>query len=206
MKITTHTNLDQFISHLTDLEKKQIPFATSRALNDVAKQMQAKVIDKTEANFDNRKKWYRAGSPIGIKVHRSTKQDLTAGIYTKAHFGALQEDGGIKSATQSHNLAIPLQDIPKKYRNNKPGLSGARRAMQEKGKRGAFIAIGKSGKLGMYRRKTKKRYPLKLLFRLQPSAKIQKRWGFKDAAEREARQRFVSAFHQRLIEAIASMR
>lgn len=205
MDVKFESNLDEFVAHLSDLEKKQLPFATSRALNDVAKDMQAKVISATENNFNNTKKWWSPNQPLGIKTALSKKQDLTASVFTRAYFGVLQEEGGVKTATKTANLAIPLDDIQKKYQTNRPGLSGAKRALQDTGKRKPFIIMA-NGKLGMYQRTTKKRFPLKLLFRLQPSARTQKRWGFKDAAEGEARQRFVSAFKRRLIEAIGSMR
>jgi hypothetical protein len=205
MDIDIKTNLDEFVAHLSDLEKKQLPFATSRALNDVAKDMQAKVIDATTSHFNNTKQWYLPGRPLGIKRIFSDKRDLTSGVFTKAPFGILQEEGGVKTATKTANLAIPLDDIQKKYKTNRPGLSGAKRALQETGKRKPFIIMA-NGKLGMYQRTTKKRFPLKLLFRLQPSARTEKRWGFKDAAEGEARRRFVSAFQKRLIEAIESMK
>lgn len=91
---------------------KYIANGISTGLTKTAKEAQTAVIFKIGSTFKNRTPWYSQSSPIGIKVKAATGETLSAEISTRAYFGPLQEQGGIKLPFSSTHLAIPAKGGP----------------------------------------------------------------------------------------------
>tara|TARA_B100001179_G_scaffold225397_1_gene205232 strand:+ start:129 stop:731 length:603 start_codon:yes stop_codon:yes gene_type:complete len=184
-------NIKEMTRWLNSVQRKQIPFATSRALNDTAIDGQKSIIAAIPRIFKSRKKWWLKQQPTGIKVKFSNKRDLTATVHTSAYFAEIQEKGGIKTPKRGRNLAIPTNDVPKKYRTS----HGAKDMMREKNN--VF-----STPKGVFKRTGKKK--LTLLWSLAPTAKIKARFGFVKILEKVVKRRFKKHFETRLRQAMAT--
>jgi hypothetical protein len=104
---------------LTDLQQNQVPYAVSRALNDTADEVQAKILETLPSEFTLRTGWYNPWTPFGFKVKKSTKSDLRAAISTVAPWMTMQETGGTKVAHNGHQyICIPTDNV----RPNKSSL------------------------------------------------------------------------------------
>lgn len=184
-------NIAEMTKWLDNIQRKQIPYATSRALNDTAVDAQKAIVDKIPSTFANRKKWWLKQQPTGIKVKFSKKTDLTATVHTSAYFAGIQERGGVKAPKSGRNLAIPTAQVPKKYRTS----HGAKQMLAEKKK---VFATPK----GVFRRKSKKK--IEVLWTFSPRASIKPRFKFHATAEATARRNFARNFERWLKQAIAT--
>lgn len=184
-------NVREFTKWLTDVQKQQVPYATSRALNDTAVDGQNSVQKFITGVFQNRKKWWLKQQPTGIKVKFSNKRDLHARVHTSAYFLPLQKKGGTKRPKTAKNLAIPTAAVPKKYRTS----HGAREMMADK--KNVF-----STPKGVFRRTGKKK--LTLMWSLSPSAKIKPVFEWETIITKVVNRRFGTHFKKRLEQALAS--
>lgn len=191
MEIILKDNIKQFTRWLDDVQKKQVPFATSRALNDTAVDGQNSVVAAIPHVFNNRKKWWLKQQPTGIKVRFSKKDNLHAAVHTSAYFADIQEKGGTKSPRSSKNLAIPTNFVPKKYRTS----HGAKEMLDERSN------VFRTPK-GIFRRDRKG--ATTLLWSFATSAKVPKRFGFFDILEKAVKRRFADNFKKRIDQALAS--
>ena len=193
MQIVVKDNIREFVAALNNIQRRQIPYATSRALNDTAIHAQEAVVSRIERIFNNRKKWWLKQQPTGIKVEFSRKNALTAAVYTNAYFTPLQETGGIKKPKTARKLAVPTGKVPKKYYK-----AGGAREMLEANRK-VF-----STPKGIYRRRGKKRYPIEPLFTYTPTANVKPRLEFSETIERTVNRLFAVNFQNRLDQALAN--
>ena len=144
ISINVKSNIKQFTRDLSRIEKKQVPFATARALTWTAQDVQKWLIKKIPSIFNVTKKWWLKQQPTGIKIKPAKKNHLVSSIYTKAYFANLQEEGGTKIPIKSKKLLIPSKKVPKSRRK----AGGA--ALMLKGKKvfstARGIYRGKGGK------------------------------------------------------------
>lgn len=195
ISINVKSNVKQFTRHLNRIEKKQVPFATARALTWTAQDVQKWLIKKIPSIFNVTKKWWLKQQPTGIKIKPAKKNDLVSSIYTKAYFANLQEEGGAKRPTRSKNLVIPTKKVPKSRRK----AGGA--AVMLKGKKVFSTARG------IYRRKGgKKSKTIELLFHKERSANINPRFNFKQTAHSIATRMFKRNFLRSLANALKTGR
>lgn len=194
MELRVENNIKEFTRWLTDVQKKQVPYATSRAINDVAVDGQNSIVKHITGTFKNIKKWWLKQQPTGVKVKFSNKKNLHARIFTDVYFGTRQQDGGIKKPKQGKNLAIPLPAVPRKYRTS----SGAKRMMEADKK----VFSVKGGHI--YKRKGKKQYPIQLLWIRAPQSKTLPALKFDVIIEKVVKRRFEQHFKKRLDQALAT--
>ena len=71
------SNINEIIMGLNDLEKKQIPYATSKALNDTAFQARAALTAQLVKRLDNPTPFTKRA----IRVRKATKKRLYAEVY-----------------------------------------------------------------------------------------------------------------------------
>lgn len=204
-------DIKQALPYLNRLAKKQIPYATSRALNDVAvkayRQERAKIYQQLD-----RPKPYTVS---GIRYQKSTKKDLIAGVYIKpiqSRYLRKQILGGMRRPRGGTALPVnfPLDEfgnIPGRRRGLiKKSLQFKARGRTKTGKRRKgkahyqFVADIK-GIIGIwdYRRDSRQ---LKLMARIQKTVKYKPRFKFFDNAERVGRKYFASFFYKHLENAI----
>ncbi len=191
MEIRLDSNIREFTKWLTEVQKEQVPYATSRALNDTAVDAQNSLVKAVTGIFKNRKRWWLKQQPTGIKVKFSNKRDLAARVHTSAYFAQIQQDGGVKKPKTAKNLAIPTAAVPKKYRTS----HGARDMMADK--KNVF-----STPKGVFRRTGKKK--LTLMWSLSPTATIKGVFKFGDIVTKVVNRRFEVHFKKRLDQALNS--
>lgn len=114
------SNVKEFVRYLDKVEKKQVPFATARALTWTAKESQKVLQRAMPLTFNVTKKWWGEKQPTGIKVKGADKRktDLEATVYTLAYFAKLQEEGGIKIPLGSRGILVPTESTPKSARKS----------------------------------------------------------------------------------------
>lgn len=186
--------------HLDRMQRKQLPFAIARALTKLAQEAQKEIQQEIPKRFNVTRKWWLKQQPTGIKITPATKQKLESSVYTKAYFAELQEEGGTKRPHKGSRIAVPSDNVKAK----KNRRSGAVREQASKPK--VFYANTDTGKRAMFRRRTKKPYPIEMLYTFTPTAWVRKRFKFVETAERVVRQRFKRVFEESLRKALRTAR
>ncbi|MFY9589551.1 hypothetical protein [Rickettsia endosymbiont of Halotydeus destructor] len=166
--INVNSNIKYIERYMDILEKKQLPFGTTLALNKIALLSQDRICKAIPRIFNNSRNWWDRRQRTGIKVQFATKYVRSSAVYTKAHFANIQEEGGIKRPYSGKLIAVPTANVPRKAR-----ASNALR--KEEGNKNVF-KLGNS----IYKRLPGSR--LQRLYSLTPKANIKARFGFKDMA------------------------
>jgi hypothetical protein len=187
---------------LSDLGRKQLPFATAMALNDTAESVKRVEELEIDRAFDRPTPFTRRA----LYMRRASKGRLTAQVGVKslqAKYLKLQATGGVRRPAGSA-LVVPVSARKNKYGNL------ARGAVKKSLKRAdVFVAgkrRGKTGHLraGVYQRPKRSGQPLKLLVAFEPRAEYSPRWDFQSLAMRRASGVFPDRFKARLVQAIRS--
>ena len=120
MQLNVSSDIARTVRFLDDSFKKQVPFATSRALNDVAFELTQKrgsnsVLGKA-TNKTFRKKSGSSGATThtrrGFKFHKSSKRNLTAWVFwdeSRGDYMKLQVAGGTRFPKR-RKLMIPTKN------------------------------------------------------------------------------------------------
>ena len=227
--ITIKSDLDKLSRTLTDLQRKQLPFATARALNETIKVMEAETIKLMQNRFDSPTKWTLGA----FRTIPATKARQTATLLLKDRAGGsdvaneylrLQEQGGTakpmppRFGTGSGQALVKPVGLKLNAFGNLPF-----KALQKaKAKPNTFI--GKvNGVGGLWQRPKPFKAPrgkaramdgavakfrgrLKLLVRFQPSRSYTKRFGYRKNVEAVARRTFVAAMPAALAYALRTAR
>ena len=84
MKVSIFSNIDEIISGLDDLEKKQLPYAVMIATNNLA----FDYWDKQKKEVSGKLSWKNSKAPNTIRILKATKQRGYAEIYVdESHWG-----------------------------------------------------------------------------------------------------------------------
>lgn len=186
--------LKEFSSKMNDVVKKQIPFATSRALNKTAEDIRKEELSNLEKKFTLRKPWYKPGTKLGINVKKSHKTNLTAEVYTRAPFMKLHETGGTKKPRSGKYIAIPTTNI----KRTKKGLIG--KAKRPRNLKRSFWIKSRTGQEMLMQRKSKRK--VEVAYMMEPKADIKATFEFKKTGKRVAEQKFKKNFEAALDDAL----
>jgi len=190
MKISVTSNIKEFKKDLKWHERKPMPFATALALTRTAQAVQKAIILRIPRIFNVTKKWWLKQQPTGIKIKPAKKGiSPTSEVYTKAHWGLRQEEGGIKTPHTGAHILVPTKIVPK-YGRKAGGAAkiiAGKKAIKHSGN--PIITL-RSGKKVIARRKGKKRNPIEIMYHVVPKAVINARWGFKMTAKAQALRHF----------------
>jgi hypothetical protein len=163
MSMSVKSNVKDFVKHLDKVQKKQVPFATARALTWTVKESQKAIQEAIPHTFKVTKKWWLAKQPTGIKVRSAKKTDLEAVVYTTAYFAKLQEEGGIKIPFRGRGILVPTELTPRYGRRSggaKKLIAGVK-VLKFKKRTSAGKGGGKrsttAGKVGKMRKKKRKK-------------------------------------------------
>lgn len=175
MSLSVMSNVKDFARHLDKVQKKQLPFATARALTWTAKESQKEIAAAMPRTFNVTKKWWTQKQPTGIKVKSAKKADLEAIVYTTAYFMKLQEEGGIKFPFRGRGILVPTALTPKYGRRSggsKKLIAGVKVLKFKKGtKAGAGGKRSTSAdKVGKTRRRKRKKIARPELVNADPVA------------------------------------
>ena len=188
--INMETNISAMAKALDAFGKDQLPFATSRALNATADVVKKTIVEDTYPRaFTVRNKRF---PHVAIKVKNSTKRNLEAVVFDRLEKDFLQRQavGGIKKP-RGNTVSVPTDEIRLSGRGAPKGRRP--RALLAGGKR-AFRQKTKSGQDVIMQRKTKNRYPLRVLYLQEPSVKIDQRFDFYKDAQFVAQKNFDKRF------------
>lgn len=188
---------------MTRFQKKQIPFATSVALNDTAFNVRDRTVKRV---------WPRAVAvrnrrfmSAALRVEKANKRKLTARVYDRLGRASLSKhvDGGRKTA-RSGRVAVPTTEV-------KRTSSGRVRRSQQPGKvltggKGFKTKLRSGSTVIMQRVGGKRSRRVKVLYTLHPSTRIKARFPFYREAIRQTRRTFPVHFRKALRRAMRTAR
>lgn len=183
----------QISNELDAIAAKQVPFATSLALNRTA----AGARDVVRANLPKRFRLRNTWTARGIQAKPSTKRNLVA-VLTAPGYMRIQEDGGVKHPSASRMLAGPTDELQ----------TGRviRKAMRPRalmhGGNGFILPTGNGG-AGVFQRKRKQ---IRMLYALTAEQHYEERFHFEDDIHAHVGQNFSQNFADALAQAIGSAR
>lgn len=187
-------DIDRVIKGLNAIQKKQVPFAISVALNKVATDAQRRAQRRARTDLDR-------PTPFtlrGIRVERSSKTNLTAAVYIQeiqSDYLRFQISGGQRKPKR-RAVVIPVSLRRNKYGNIPRGKIKALLNRDD------VFVVRDSSKAGIYQRsKTGK---LKMLIAFAKGATYERRWPFDEIVINEAKTRIVPATRQALQMALAT--
>lgn len=109
MQISIKADIDRLTRNLNDVQRRQIPFATSRALNDVVKTIAMKSLrQKAQEVFEGGATSF---TKTGFRYEKSNKQNLMAKVFidgARADFLRFQIAGGTRFP-KNRALMIPTK-------------------------------------------------------------------------------------------------
>jgi len=198
--ISVKSNIDDVIKSLDDGQRRQVPFAISRALNATAFDAQRAVKKNLHKTFTLRSKW----TERGVRVIRSNKQKLVAVVLMGKgrEYMGLHEFGGTRRAANKH-IAIP----EKIRRTKRSKISKARRPRSVLNRANTFkIEAGQESHLppGIYQRMARGR--LKMLYAFETSTTYKKVFNFDKTIEGVTNNRFDKHFTKFLAQAMRTAR
>lgn len=205
--IQIRCDIEAYKAIYTNVEKEQLPFAASLALNNTTKGAQAFVQQGIRENFVIRRDWVLTE---GVKIsHFSNKRDDP--MYTriqvgdKADFMEKFQPGGTKTSRAGKNVAVPILArpgktglVPLNLRPKNLHLRSVGRAIR--GDQHTFLMTTAGGKQGIFQRTGSGKRDYILLYWLTPSVPIPANLHFEErviqAVEKLWVQEFERAFQQ----------
>jgi len=205
MSVNVTSNLPAFTKALDAFGKNQMPFAYQVAINDTAKDVRGQIIERSwpsDVNVRNKRFMKAALTPISKRNPDvfATKKNLRAIVGNtrpKMQRDYLQRltQGGVKTPRGRH-LAIPSNQNTVQ-RTGGGAVRKADRPRQLLNRKNVFIQkLAKSGDMAIMRRVGKDRYPVQMLYLLEPSGRIKKQFSFYDDANATARRAFGRNFQR----------
>jgi hypothetical protein len=182
----------------------QVPFATSRALNQTARDVQAEEIAHFEDALTLRSDWWRPGRKTGINARFSSKTNLEARVFNAADWTVRHEEGSERVPGDGRrNVVVATVE----HRGTPEAkLARSKRPAQLLRKPGYFFATSRrSGTKGIWHR-PKKGGKMRLVFSMQPTAKGKKRINFQETGQEVAGLVFEKNFDTAFAAAVASAR
>lgn len=201
MQLGIKNNLKEVTRGLNDVSRRQIPFATAMAINEV--------LGDIKKNSDKRlRRVIDRPTPFTMKayaIRRANKRTLTGMVFAKriqAQYLQWLEDGGNRGPKRR---AIP---VPVKHRLNKYGNVSRGGIGRTIAKPATFSGAptGRPGAAGIYQRMGKGGGKLKLLISFADRASYKPRLGFKTGARRTAMARLPGAMYRAMMRAVSSAR
>ncbi len=191
---------------LREFHRRQIPFATSLAINATLADARDELRKQLPRTFTIRNKFLQQG----IRTRRSTKKKLSGAVFTVDAILQRQIEGGLKE-TRGHRIPL-ARDVRASARGiirkgNRPQAlrNKPRHFVQGFGESTGGGARSDRGDVGVFRRKTKRRYPIVLLWRLDTGpVRIQAAFDFHEIAVRVFRRQWERNFGKALARAIAT--
>jgi hypothetical protein len=217
-EINFKSDFDKLSRLLTDFERRQLPFATARALTALAGDAKAGAIQQAQSAFDRPTPWTLGA----FRTIPATKDSLTAVLLLKDRAGGtevaneylrLQEQGGTATPMPSRFGGLgkgrALVSPTKVARLNSYGNLPFRALATLRAQKTAFIGPVrvKSGKTiyGVWRRKTKPK-GLTLLIGFNDRQSYKARFGFRDRVQQVAADRMAKRMTDALQQALLTAR
>jgi hypothetical protein len=232
LDLTYSDNIGEIIKNLNHLEKEQLPFAMSRAINRTTFEARDVVLQRMGRRFTVRERSLQSkgGGRRALFVEASNKKQrvIQAKVGTPFWFFEDQEVGGTRTGKSGHGAWLP--GLGARTRNSKEGRvasrykkSKVREALKEAGKyprsrrsknnkkayakQKPFVANLKSGKRGVFIRKRRNsRLPIALLYTVTKSFRVAPRWHFREAIENLSDKKLRAYFIEEMQQALRTSR
>jgi hypothetical protein len=213
--VNISVDVGPMVQWLTDLQSEQIPFATSRAVNDLAKEVQAAIQEGMKQRFIIRRDWVLQGVRISkFSDKHDTPIMATIDIAPDRRFLPKFEEGDTKYPRFGTHIAVPTPAIrvsgsgviPVGWRPKSFGFAETttkRGAVQIKGDRRTFILLNTASP-GIYQRTGPGARAIKMLYKFFVSVPTPRSLHFKEGAQKVCTARFRFIFKKRLGEALAT--
>lgn len=215
MDIRIDTNLAELPVWINSQVIKQMKFATSVALYDTAVEAQDAIRKDLKNKFTIRNGYVAKGIRINPKTSsaiKKTSQELN-GMYvavgTVDDFMARQNSGGEKKPRSGVHIGVPERDTPDQITRPKnfPG-----RIMKKPGyfiwcyDKRKYNASNNSSYLhyGIFKRMSKKRLPIKLVYKMVQSVKIPARWELLSVVDKEIKRQYYGNFERAFEHALST--
>lgn len=223
MQIDIRSDIKELTRSLNRIQRKQIPFATSKALNATAFDVRKTLQDALDIHLDNP----TAYTKRGVQVEKSTKRNLVAkvgfrsrkfgrgqGKVTQAEYMKRQIKGGTR-LPQGQAIPVP---VPKNMRPNKFGnipRGKIDRLLADKDKYFSGTPKGAKGGAGIWQRmpanskraKSKnKGGRVRMVIAWEPKAQYSPRFPFRQIVTKTVRTNFRLRFDTSIKKALATAR
>lgn len=217
IEIDFRSTIERASANLTNLDRKQLPFASALAITRTAQDAQTKVQRNLPRRFVIRNKWVSGGIRIKPGIKTSARRSVI--VYSRDDYMVLQEEGGVKTPT-GKMLAVPAGGVPRTARGIIRKRDRPRNVLE---RYGVFIAPLTAGagkdKAGVFkrearRRKRKRKYsrpakarpPIRLLYVLIPKARVKARFGMRELVRSAVTRNWPRRFKEALAHARATAR
>ena len=212
MQIAVNFEVAKATLWLSDLQKRQVPFATAKALTQTAVAIQKEVKAQLPERFILRNNWVQQG----IRIVAATKSRLRAEVYSRDAFMGIQETGGDKRPKSGSNLAVPLAarrtkrglinkaDLPQNLGRAEYMITRGGKEVARRGREGAaFRFTAADGRVYLALRRGNR---LELMYLLTPRASVKRALGLRDTGQRMYVNTFNKLFGASIKEALRSQR
>ena len=198
VSVTIDLPIAELTGRLREFDRRQLPFATALAITRTVQDAQTDLRRALPSAFTIRNNFLEKG----IRIKAATKKSLQGRVFTIDEILLRQITGAVK---RPRGHAIPL---PRGAKSNAKGIiRRGNRPAALRAKRRHFVVETTGGDRVLLRRKTKKRYPIELLWRLHDRAvRIDARFDFDGIAGRSFARNFDRNFGKALARAIATKR
>ena len=212
VSINLTSNLTTVQKAIDAFGRNQLPFATAMALNDTAFEVRKDTIERVwPKSVTVRKSNFMSAMLMPIRGdNRATKRKLVATVQNYPT-GKRKKDylqrlavGGTKTVIDGRNITIPA--VNSNLRNAQGAVPKSRRATALLNRKGVFRNKLPNGQEFIARRVGRDRYPLQMLYLLEPSGKIKKEFNFYEEANSTARKSMQRNFAKRFAQAKRSAR
>lgn len=197
MKISIKHDLDKVAKKLKNIQKKQIPFAASQAINDTVQDAQRAVVAQMDKKLDRPTPATRKG----VRIRRASKRTLTGAVFIIDpvwEYLRYQVEGGVRHARGAGT------GVPVNARLNKYGNIPSRRKGLVKNRR-QFIATIK-GITGVWERTGRGGKQIKLITAFEKQVTYSRRLDYHRIVQGVAKNNFNRHFERRLQAALATAR
>lgn len=199
IELQIKADADKLFKRLNDVQRRQLPFALSKALNDTGEDIRLEGKRTLRQEFQIRNNYV----PSGMRKTNATKSNLECEIGNIRPFMKEQEFGGTKKPSKGSRVAVPSSARPSWPSIVPRRLFPSALARKES----TFYRRTKGGKLAMFVRTGKGHYaPIRVMWTFHSGAKIEARWGFGDSSEKVARDRGQKHFVRAMRSAFESAR
>ncbi len=176
--------------------QKQIAFATSRALNRTAIEVQKQEIGKElPGKLKIRSQWFKPGTKYGVNIRFANKRNLEAVVGSQAPWLLLVDQGGTKHPPKKA-LVIPTANIDTNRRRSKRDKPKA--ILARKG----FVLNFKKGGGGIFVRTGPGRGQIKPMYLFKSSAEVKDILEFYEAGKLIVDLKFLENFSDEFAKAL----
>jgi hypothetical protein len=220
MQVSVKSDIKKLTKALSTIQRKQIPFATSKALNATAFDARKSVQTALDLQLDKP----TAYTKRGVQVEKSTKKNLVAqvgfrsrkfgkgqGSITQAEYMQRQIAGGTRLPKgQAIPVPVPKNMKPNKFGNIPRGKID--RLLADKDKYFSGVPKGRNSGAGIWQRmpanskRKKQGGKIRMVIAYEPKAQYQPRFRFKSVVEKSVKQNFGMRFNSAMKQALASAR